>query len=50
MLINDYMVALNKEIQSYSLHDLKTIYFGGGTPSFIDEYMDERDGISALRV
>lgn len=36
MLIDDYMIALNKEIQSYSLHDLKTIYFGGGTPSFID--------------
>ena len=31
------MIALNKEIQSYSLRDLKTIYFGGGTPSFIDE-------------
>lgn len=37
MLIDDYMIALNKEIQSYSLHDLKTVYFGGGTPSFIDE-------------
>lgn len=41
-LIKEYMVALNKEIQSYSLNDLKTIYFGGGTPSYIDEkYIDK---------
>ena len=36
-LIDDYMIALNRELQSYSLDDLKTIYFGGGTPSYIDE-------------
>ncbi|MBQ9267533.1 MAG: oxygen-independent coproporphyrinogen III oxidase [Clostridia bacterium] len=41
-LIDDYMIALKKEIQSYSLHSLKTIYFGGGTPSFVDaKYIEE---------
>lgn len=35
-LIEDYMVALKKEIQSYSFDELKTIYFGGGTPSVIE--------------
>lgn len=36
-LINDYVIALKKEIQSYSFNAYKTIYFGGGTPSYIDE-------------
>ncbi len=36
-LIRDYMVALKQEIQSYSFDELKTIYFGGGTPSYISE-------------
>lgn len=35
-LINDYIDALKKEIVSYNLKDLDTIYIGGGTPSFID--------------
>lgn len=34
-LICDYMLALKREIQSYSFGELKTIYFGGGTPSYI---------------
>ena len=36
-LIDDYMIALKKEIQSYSFSEYKTIYFGGGTPSYVDE-------------
>lgn len=36
-LINDYIIALKNEIQSYSFNEYKTIYFGGGTPSYIDE-------------
>lgn len=36
-LINDYVIALKKEIQSYSFNEYQTIYFGGGTPSYIDE-------------
>lgn len=36
-LINDYIIALKDEIQSYSFNEYKTIYFGGGTPSYIDE-------------
>ena len=36
-LINDYVIALKNEIQSYSFNAYKTIYFGGGTPSYIDE-------------
>ena len=36
-LINDYVIALKKEIQSYSFNAYKTIYFGGGTPSYINE-------------
>jgi len=34
-LIEDYFVALKKEIQSYNLNKVKTLYFGGGTPSII---------------
>lgn len=34
-LICDYMLALKREVQSYSFDELKTIYFGGGTPSYI---------------
>ncbi len=36
-LIEEYVIALKKEIQSYSFNAYKTIYFGGGTPSYIDE-------------
>ena len=35
-LINEYMDALKKEITSYNLKSLDTVYIGGGTPSFID--------------
>ena len=40
---NDYTKALINEIRAFSLDDnnnnivIKTLYFGGGTPSFIDE-------------
>lgn len=41
-LINDYMIALKKEIQSYSFDELQTVYFGGGTPSYVDaKYIEE---------
>lgn len=36
-LIEEYIIALKNEIQSYSFNEYKTIYFGGGTPSYIDE-------------
>ena len=36
-LIDEYVIALKKEIQSYSFDEYKTIYFGGGTPSYINE-------------
>lgn len=36
-LINDYIVALIKEIKSYDIQELYTTYIGGGTPSYIDE-------------
>ncbi len=35
-LIDSYMEALYKECARFSFNDLKTIYIGGGTPSFID--------------
>lgn len=35
-LINEYIIALKNEIQSYSFNRYKTIYFGGGTPSYIE--------------
>ncbi len=35
-LIELYMEALYKECASFSFKSLKTIYIGGGTPSFID--------------
>ncbi len=45
-LINDYIIALKKEIQSYSFNELKTVYFGGGTPSYIDaNYIQEILGL-----
>ena len=34
-LIEDYIIALKKEIQSYNFNSFKTVYFGGGTPSII---------------
>ena len=34
--INKYFDALIKEIKSYNIKELNTIYFGGGTPSFVD--------------
>ena len=34
-LIEEYIIALKKEIQSYNFTDFETIYFGGGTPSII---------------
>ena len=49
-LIEEYIIALKKEIQSYNFsannEEYKTIYFGGGTPSilppkYIKEIMDE---------
>ena len=36
-LIDSYCEALKTELQSYSFNAYKTIYFGGGTPSYIDE-------------
>ena len=36
-LIEEYIEALIKEINSYNVTELDTIYIGGGTPSFIDE-------------
>lgn len=36
-LVDSYIDALKKEIKSYNLSFFNTIYFGGGTPSFIDE-------------
>ena len=36
-LIDNYIDALIKEIESYKVKDLYTIYIGGGTPSYIDE-------------
>lgn len=36
-LIEGYIEALIKEINSYNVTELDTIYIGGGTPSFIDE-------------
>lgn len=44
-LIDEYIVALKKEIQSYNFNEFETIYFGGGTPSvipanYIKEIMD----------
>lgn len=37
-VVQSYIDALKKEIQTYTLPDtLDTIYIGGGTPSFIDE-------------
>ena len=44
-LINEYIIALKKEIQSYNLNIFETVYFGGGTPSiipakYIKEIMD----------
>jgi len=39
-LIEQYINSLNKEIKKYRInkdeYEVKTIYFGGGTPSFID--------------
>ena len=32
-LVKPYLVALKKEIESYNIKDIKTIYIGGGTPS-----------------
>ena len=41
-LIEEYIIALKKEIQSYNLNSFETIYFGGGTPSIIQaEYIKE---------
>lgn len=41
-LIEEYIIALKKEIQSYYFDELKTVYFGGGTPSIIKaEYIKE---------
>ena len=34
-LIDEYVIALKKEIQSYNLNCFETVYFGGGTPSII---------------
>ena len=34
-LIKEYIIALKKEIQSYNFDELKTVYFGGGTPSIV---------------
>jgi len=34
-LIEEYVIALKKEIQSYNFNEFETIYFGGGTPSII---------------
>lgn len=34
--MNKYFDALVKEIKSYNIKELNTIYFGGGTPSFVD--------------
>lgn len=34
--IDKYFDALIKEIKSYNIKELNTIYFGGGTPSFVD--------------
>ena len=34
-LIEEYIIALKKEIQSYNFNSFKTVYFGGGTPSII---------------
>ena len=35
-LIEDYILALLKEIQSYDIKKLYTTYIGGGTPSYIN--------------
>lgn len=36
-LAYEYFDALKREIQEYEFSSLKTIYFGGGTPSYIDK-------------
>lgn len=36
-MIDAYVDALLKEISSYNINELYTIYIGGGTPSFINE-------------
>lgn len=40
--IEKYFEALKKEIKAYKIENLDTIYFGGGTPSFVDsKYIKE---------
>ena len=34
---SDYLKALEKEIKSYHIKDLKTIYVGGGTPTALED-------------
>lgn len=40
--IEEYMAALYKECSKYTFNRLKTIYIGGGTPSFIEPQYIER--------
>ena len=41
-LIKPYLNALKKEIESYNIKDIKTIYIGGGTPSCLSlEYLKQ---------
>ncbi|MBE0700819.1 MAG: oxygen-independent coproporphyrinogen III oxidase, partial [Acholeplasmataceae bacterium] len=37
-IVDDYLIALAKEIASYEAHfpSIETIYIGGGTPSMLD--------------
>ena len=37
-----YLVELEKELNSYDIHDLKTIYIGGGTPTSLEDDLFEK--------
>ena len=37
-LVNNYLNALENEIKQYKKEEVNTLYFGGGTPSSLNEY------------
>ena len=41
MFAKDYLKALNKELNSYNIEELETIYVGGGTPTALDDDLFE---------